>query len=169
MDRICQLLGPSTKQTRSWIFTKRTGWNFHQAIYLDGTTISYNSGQSGNFKTSDTTAAGHSKKAKLTIEAHRRGRWDNWIRTQLIERQHVFLLTHKFSHFLYFVFKSSRYNMAQIQQQQQQQQQQHSLFSQASWGRLEMKPERKKKGTDRQLIKASVYNPRKSLFGWVCL
>ena len=26
---------------------------------------------------------------------------------------------------------------------QQQQQQQHSLFSQASWGRLEMKPERK--------------------------
>ena len=30
------------------------------------------------------------------------------------------------------------------QQQQQQQQQQHSFFSQASWGRLEMKPERKK-------------------------
>jgi len=30
------------------------------------------------------------------------------------------------------------------QQQQQQQQQQHSLFSQASWGRLEMKPERNK-------------------------
>ena len=29
-------------------------------------------------------------------------------------------------------------------QQQQQQQQQHSLFSQASWGRLEMKPERNK-------------------------
>ena len=29
-------------------------------------------------------------------------------------------------------------------QQQQQQQQQHSFFSQASWGRLEMKPERKK-------------------------
>jgi len=28
--------------------------------------------------------------------------------------------------------------------QQQQQQQQHSLFSQASWGRLEMKPERNK-------------------------
>jgi len=27
---------------------------------------------------------------------------------------------------------------------QQQQQQQHSLFSQASWGRLEMKPERNK-------------------------
>ena len=26
----------------------------------------------------------------------------------------------------------------------QQQQQQHSLFSQASWGRLEMKPERNK-------------------------
>ena len=100
------------------MITKRTGWNFHQAIYLDGTTISYNSGQSGNFKTSDTTAAGHSKKAKLTIEAHRRGRrWDNMIRTQLIERQHVFLLTHKFSHFLYFIFKSSRYNMAQIHTQ----------------------------------------------------
>jgi len=30
------------------------------------------------------------------------------------------------------------------QQQQQQQQQQHSLFPQASWGRLEMKPERNK-------------------------
>ena len=30
----------------------------------------------------------------------------------------------------------------QEQQQQQQQQQQHSIFSQASWGRLEMKPER---------------------------
>ena len=30
------------------------------------------------------------------------------------------------------------------QQQQQQQQQQRSLFSQASWGRLEMKPERNK-------------------------
>ena len=29
-----------------------------------------------------------------------------------------------------------------VQQQQQQQQQQHSLFSQASWSRLEMKPER---------------------------
>jgi len=29
-------------------------------------------------------------------------------------------------------------------EQQQQQQQQHSLFSQASWGRLEMKPERNK-------------------------
>ena len=29
-------------------------------------------------------------------------------------------------------------------QQQQQQQQQHSLFSQTSWGRLEMKPERNK-------------------------
>ena len=29
-------------------------------------------------------------------------------------------------------------------QQQQQQQQQHSLFSQANWGRLEMKPERNK-------------------------
>ena len=29
-------------------------------------------------------------------------------------------------------------------QQQQQQQQQHSLFAQASWGRLEMKPERNK-------------------------
>ena len=29
-------------------------------------------------------------------------------------------------------------------QVQQQQQQQHSLFSQASWGRLEMKPERNK-------------------------
>ena len=28
--------------------------------------------------------------------------------------------------------------------QQQQQQQQHSFFSQASWGRLEMKPERNK-------------------------
>jgi len=28
--------------------------------------------------------------------------------------------------------------------QQQQQQQQYSLFSQASWGRLEMKPERNK-------------------------
>ena len=27
---------------------------------------------------------------------------------------------------------------------EQQQQQQHSLFSQASWGRLEMKPERNK-------------------------
>jgi len=27
-------------------------------------------------------------------------------------------------------------------EQKQQQQQQHSLFSQASWGRLEMKPER---------------------------
>ena len=27
---------------------------------------------------------------------------------------------------------------------QQQQQQQHSLFSQASWGRLEMKPEKNK-------------------------
>ena len=33
------------------------------------------------------------------------------------------------------------------QQQQQQQQQQHSLFSQASWGRLEMKPERKQIGS----------------------
>ena len=31
-----------------------------------------------------------------------------------------------------------------VQQQQQQQQQQHSLFSQASWGRLEMEPERNK-------------------------
>jgi len=31
------------------------------------------------------------------------------------------------------------------QQQQQQQQQQHSLLSQASWGRLEMKPKRNKK------------------------
>ena len=31
-----------------------------------------------------------------------------------------------------------------VQQQQQQQQQQHSLFSRASWGRLEMKPERNK-------------------------
>ena len=30
------------------------------------------------------------------------------------------------------------------QQQQQQQQQQHSLLSQASWGRLEMKPKRNK-------------------------
>ena len=30
------------------------------------------------------------------------------------------------------------------QRRQQQQQQQHSLFSQASWGRLEMKPERNK-------------------------
>ena len=30
------------------------------------------------------------------------------------------------------------------QQQQQQQQQQHIIFSQASWGRLEMKPERSK-------------------------
>ena len=30
--------------------------------------------------------------------------------------------------------------------QQQQQQQQHSLFSQASWGRLEMKPTPKKNG-----------------------
>ena len=29
-------------------------------------------------------------------------------------------------------------------QQQQQQQQQHSLFSQASWGTLEMKPKRNK-------------------------
>ena len=29
-------------------------------------------------------------------------------------------------------------------QQQQQQQQQHSLLSQASWGRLEMKPKRHK-------------------------
>jgi len=28
--------------------------------------------------------------------------------------------------------------------QQQQQQQQHNLFSQASWGRLKMKPERNK-------------------------
>ena len=32
----------------------------------------------------------------------------------------------------------------QDQMPQQQQQQQHSLFSQASWGRLEMKPERNK-------------------------
>ena len=32
------------------------------------------------------------------------------------------------------------YNL--IKRLQQQQQQQHSLFSQASWGRLEMKPER---------------------------
>jgi hypothetical protein len=30
-----------------------------------------------------------------------------------------------------------------VQQQQQQQQQQHSLLSQASWGRLEMKPTEK--------------------------
>jgi len=33
---------------------------------------------------------------------------------------------------------------------QQQQQQQHSLFSQASWGRLEMKPERNKLWTQIQ-------------------
>ena len=32
------------------------------------------------------------------------------------------------------------YHMLHMQQQQQQQQ--HSLFSQASWGRLEMKPEK---------------------------
>ena len=31
-----------------------------------------------------------------------------------------------------------------VKEQQQQQQQQHSLFSQASWGRLEMKPKRNK-------------------------
>jgi hypothetical protein len=31
-----------------------------------------------------------------------------------------------------------------FRKQQQQQQQQHSFFSQASWGRLEMKPERNK-------------------------
>ena len=31
-----------------------------------------------------------------------------------------------------------------LYQHAQQQQQQHSLFSQASWGRLEMKPERNK-------------------------
>jgi len=31
-----------------------------------------------------------------------------------------------------------------IQEEIQQQQQQHSLFSQATWGRLEMKPERNK-------------------------
>ena len=36
------------------------------------------------------------------------------------------------------------YLLQQQQQQHQQQQQQHSLFSQASWGRLEMKPERNK-------------------------
>jgi hypothetical protein len=34
------------------------------------------------------------------------------------------------------------------QQQQQQQQQQHSLLSQASWGRLEMKPKRDEKQGD---------------------
>jgi hypothetical protein len=33
----------------------------------------------------------------------------------------------------------------QQQQQQQQQQQHHSLLSQASWGRLEMKPKRDEK------------------------
>jgi hypothetical protein len=33
-------------------------------------------------------------------------------------------------------------------QQQQQQQQQHSLLSQASWGRLEMKPKRDEKQGD---------------------
>ena len=37
-----------------------------------------------------------------------------------------------------------RGNMYPFTQQQQQQQQQYSLFSQASWGRLEMKPERNK-------------------------
>ena len=39
-----------------------------------------------------------------------------------------------------FVIEISREDKVQIQQQQQQ----HSLFSQASWGRLEMKPERNK-------------------------
>ena len=36
------------------------------------------------------------------------------------------------------------HSATRLEIQQQQQQQQHSLFSQASWGRLEMKPERKK-------------------------
>ena len=35
-------------------------------------------------------------------------------------------------------------NSTKSAEQVQQQQQQHSLFSQASWGRLEMKPERNK-------------------------
>ena len=39
---------------------------------------------------------------------------------------------------------SKNKNMGIRQYIQQQQQQQHSLFSQASWGRLEMKPERNK-------------------------
>jgi len=38
-----------------------------------------------------------------------------------------------------FVLQSTHSLRADIQQQQQ-----HSLFSQASWGRLEMKPERNK-------------------------
>jgi hypothetical protein len=37
---------------------------------------------------------------------------------------------------------------ATLQQQQQQQQQQHSILSQASWGRLEMKPKRDDKQGD---------------------
>jgi len=39
-----------------------------------------------------------------------------------------------------YAFYESVQNLAYLQQQQQQ----HSLFSQASWGRLEMKPERNK-------------------------
>jgi hypothetical protein len=39
-------------------------------------------------------------------------------------------------------------NLYHFKQQQQQQQQQHSLLSQASWGRLEMKPKRDEKQGD---------------------
>ena len=49
---------------------------------------------------------------------------------------------------MYFLVK--RYLKA-AQTDRQQQQQQHILFSQASWGRLEMKPERKG-CTDRALV-----------------
>ena len=40
--------------------------------------------------------------------------------------------------------QSARVTVIHAKHMQQQQQQQHSLFSQASWSRLEMKPERNK-------------------------
>ena len=46
--------------------------------------------------------------------------------------------------YVYPYFFNSDLKMAAVGNFQQQQQQQHSFFSQASWGRLEMKPERNK-------------------------
>jgi hypothetical protein len=40
---------------------------------------------------------------------------------------------------------------------QQQQQQQHSLLSQASWGRLEMKPKRDEKQGDTDLLQPKIF------------
>ena len=45
---------------------------------------------------------------------------------------------------LLYIKKITAYNVKIFQSIKNLQQQQHSIFSQASWGRLEMKPERNK-------------------------